>query len=54
MSWNNLFIRFDDWHGGETEYDNHERLAFTQWIEKYNFNYTNTHGGYIGGVLVSR
>jgi hypothetical protein len=52
--WNELFIRFDDWHGGESEYDEHERLAFTEWINKYGYKYNITHGGYIGGVYVKR
>jgi len=52
--WNELFIRFDDWHGRESEYDEHERLAFTEWINKYGYEYEITHGGYIGGVYVKR
>lgn len=52
--WSEVFIRFDDWHGGESEYDQHERLAFTEWIEKYNYQFIVTHGGYIGGVYVKR
>ena len=52
--WSEVFIRFDDWHGGETEYDQHERLAFTEWIEKYNYKFNITHGGFIGGVHVKR
>ena len=52
--WDELFIRFDDWHGGESEYDEHERLAFTEWIDKYGYEYKITHGGYIGGVYVKR
>jgi hypothetical protein len=52
--WSEVFIRFDDWHGGESEYDQHERLAFTEWIEKYKYKYKITHGGYIGGVYVKR
>jgi hypothetical protein len=52
--WDKLFIRFDDWHGGEKEYDEHERLAFVEWIEKYNYKFEITHGGYIGGVFVER
>jgi len=48
--WSEVFIRFDDWHGGESEYDQHERLAFSEWIEKYKYDYEITHGGYIGGV----
>ena len=52
--WSEIFIRFDDWHGGEPEYDQHERLAFTEWVEKYNYKFNITHGGYIGGVYVKR
>lgn len=52
--WSEVFIRFDDWHGGESEYDQHERLAFTEWIEKYKYEFDITHGGYIGGVYVKR
>lgn len=52
--WSEVFIRFDDWHGGESEYDQHERLAFTEWIEKYKYKFEITHGGYIGGVHVKR
>lgn len=52
--WNEVFIRFDDWHGGEKEYDNHERLAFAEWVEKYGYKFEITHGGYIGGVYVKR
>lgn len=52
--WSEVFIRFDDWHGGEPEYDQHERLAFSEWIEKYKYKFEITHGGYIGGVHVKR
>ena len=52
--WSEVFIRFDDWHGGESEYDQHERLAFTEWIEKYKYQYEIVYGGYIGGVYVKR
>ena len=52
--WSEVFIRFDDWHGGESEYDQHERLAFIEWIEKYKYKFDITHGGYIGGVYVKR
>ena len=52
--WSEVFIRFDDWHGGESEYDQHERLAFSEWIEMYKYDYEITHGGYIGGVYVKR
>lgn len=52
--WSEVFIRFDDWHGAEPQYDQHERLAFVEWIEKYNYKFDITHGGYIGGVYVKR
>ena len=52
--WEEVFIRFDDWHGNEKEYDNHERLAFAEWIEKYQYKFEITHGGYIGGAHVKR
>lgn len=52
--WSEVFIRFDDWHGAEPQYDQHERLAFIEWIEKYNYKFKITHGGYIGGVYVKR
>ena len=38
--WSEVFIRFDDWHGGESDYDHHDRLAFTEWIQKYNYQQT--------------
>jgi hypothetical protein len=52
--WKEIFIRFDDWHGGESEYDFHERLAFKEWIKEHGYEYEITHGGYIGGVFVKR
>lgn len=54
MEWSELFIRFDDWHGHEAEYDQHERLAFQEWIDKYQYEYEITHGGLCGGVYVKR
>jgi hypothetical protein len=52
--WNNIFIRFDDWHGDEPNFYEHERLAFAEWIVKYQYDYQITHGGFIGGVIVTR
>jgi len=52
--WNMIFIRFDDWHGDEPGYYEHERLAFVEWVTKYDYTYEITYGGYIGGVIVSR
>lgn len=51
-NWDIIFMRFDDWHGNEYEYDEHERLAFIEWIEKYGYKYHITQGGYVGGVIV--
>lgn len=53
-NWTEVFIRFDDWHGGNRDYDQHERLAFSEWIEKYNYEYKIIYGGNIGGVYVKR
>ena len=52
--WSEVFIRFDDWHGGEPDYDQHERLAFSEWIEKYNYQYEVVYGGLYGGALIKR
>lgn len=52
--WSEVFIRFDDWHGGKSEYDQHERLAFSEWIEKYNYQYEVVHGGVYGGAIIKR
>ena len=52
--WSEIFIRFDDWHGSEPEYDQHERLVFSEWIEKYNYDFEIIFGGYIGGVYIKR
>jgi hypothetical protein len=52
--WSEVFIRFDDWHGGESDYDQHERLAFSEWIEKYNYQYEVVHGGLYGGAIIKR
>lgn len=52
--WNKIFIRFDDWHGGNKDFDEHERLAFVEWVEKYNYKFEITHGGYIGGAFIER
>lgn len=52
--WDRLFIRFDDWHGDEPQYYEHERLAFAEWIVKYQYNYQVVYGGFIGGVIVNK
>ena len=52
--WNEVFIRFDDWHGGESEYDNHERLAFREWVNKYGYQHKITHNSAMGGAYVKK
>ena len=53
-AWAEVFVRFDDWHGGEPEYDQHERLAFSEWVERYGYGYEVVYGGMAGGALVRR
>jgi len=52
--WSEVFIRFDDWHGGVEEYDVHERQAFKEWIAKYGYFYDFTHNSTYGGVYIKR
>ena len=32
--WDSIYMRFDDWHGHEPDYDFHERQACREWIDK--------------------
>ena len=32
--WDEIYMRFDDWHGHEPDYDFHERQACKEWIER--------------------
>jgi len=52
--WSEVFIRFDDWHGGKSEYDPHERQAFHEWINKYGYTYDLTHNSIYGGAYIKR
>ena len=52
--WNEIFIRFDDWHGHNPLFDKHERTAFKEWIEEKGYEYTILFGGDMGGVVVKR
>ena len=52
--WSEVFIRFDDWHGGDKQYDQHERLAFSEWVTKYNYNFVILYGGSQAGIMVRR
>jgi hypothetical protein len=52
--WGKVFIRFDDWHGGESQYDEHERLAFREWIEATGYSFELLRNDSFGEVYVSR
>ena len=52
--WTEVFIRFDDWHGGISEYDPHERQAFNEWVNKYGYYHELTHNGTYGGAYIKR
>jgi FkbM family methyltransferase len=52
--WDRLHIRFDDWHGCEPEYDQHERLACREWLYKNNYHYVVCANGPEGGIIVWR
>jgi len=51
-SWDKIYIRFDDWHGHDPQFDYHERLACKQWLEKNLYNYHIPQNGQAGGVIV--
>ena len=52
--WDELYIRFDDWHGHDPQFDYHERLACKQWLERNSYKYDIPENGHAGGVLVWR
>lgn len=52
--WDKIFMRFDDWHGHDKDFDEHERLAFKEWIDRTEYTYEITHGGVWAGIFVSR
>ena len=52
--WNEIYMRFDDWHGHEPDYDNHERLACKEWIEKNGYTFKLLRNGLHGELIVSR
>ena len=53
--WDKLYIRFDDWHGHEPDFDHHERLACKEWLDKNKqYKYSIPENGHAGGVLVWR
>ena len=52
--WDKIYMRFDDWHGHESDYDNHERLACKEWIEKNGYKFDLLKGGLSGEMIVYR
>ena len=52
--WDKIYMRFDDWHGHEPDYDSHERLACKEWIEKNNYKFEVLRNGLHGEMIVSR
>jgi len=52
--WDKIYIRFDDWHGHESDYDKHERLACKEWLDKNNYKYDLLRNGLHGEMIVYR
>ena len=52
--WDEIYMRFDDWHGHEPDYDLHERLACKEWIDKNNYGVNVMRNGLHGELIVTR
>jgi hypothetical protein len=52
--WDKLYIRFDDWHGHDPQFDNHERLAAKEWLDKTGYKFDIPENGHVGGMIVWR
>jgi hypothetical protein len=52
--WEELYFRFDDWHGHEPDYDFHERKAFREWLDFNEYKYEIYENGLCGGAKVWR
>jgi hypothetical protein len=52
--WDKLYIRFDDWHGHDPQFDNHERLATKEWLDKTGYKFDIPENGHVGGMIVWR
>lgn len=50
--WDELYFRFDDWHGHEPDYDHHERKAFREWLDANQYRYEIYEDGLTGGCKV--
>jgi hypothetical protein len=52
--WDKIYMRFDDWHGHEPDYDAHERLACKEWLDKNNYKFELLRNGLHGEMIVTR
>ena len=52
--WDEIYMRFDDWHGHEPDYDHHERKACKEWIDKNGYDVKVLRNGLHGELIVSR
>ena len=52
--WDEIYMRFDDWHGHEPDYDQHERLACKEWIDRNGYKVNVMRNGLHGELIVSR
>jgi hypothetical protein len=50
--WDEIYFRFDDWHGHEPDYDHHERKAFREWLDKHGYRFEIFEDGLNGGAKV--
>lgn len=52
--WDKLYIRFDDWHGYDSGFDHHERLAAREWLFKNQYKCEIIEAGLAAGMMVWR
>ena len=52
--WDEIYMRFDDWHGHEPDYDLHERLACKEWIDRNGYGVNVMRNGLHGELIVTR
>lgn len=50
--WDEIYFRFDDWHGYEPDYDHHERKAFREWLDAHKYRYEIYEDGLAAGAKV--
>jgi hypothetical protein len=50
--WDEIYFRFDDWHGHEPDYDHHERKAFREWLDRGEYKFEIYEDGLNGGCKV--